>query len=687
MKFLKYFYVMFFTFLLTFGSVNLYYTGKPYLNQEGYEYRIYLIAQENGFDGDYQSWLDSITGRDASPIELRVSGEWLQWKYENESDEAWRSLINVLTLVGLPGNDGTNGVTPHIGENGHWWIGTVDTGVAASVIGMNGEDGVTPHIGENGHWWIGDIDTNVVAEAVDGQNGASAFEIFLTYYPDYQGTEAEWIDDIINGNLILKTFHTVSFDSMGGSPIPNQIIEDGKKVSKPIDPVKDDYSFVDWYYGSERWVFIGYIVTEDMVLTADWEQVVFDPAPFIPENLTYAQDVNNFWSIPSLGTPKVLVVPVEFPDVRFSNPSTVTANIQTAFNGQSTSSFESLNSFYKTSSFDQLDLTGQVLQPFLTANNSSYYQNLSNFSGNTAIINEIMAAYNSTIDFKDYDYNNDGRLDGIFMIYSRQNGTWGTFWWAYLSSYQGSTRYDGVIPTSYVWMPYNFVLVNNVIESKTFIHETGHMLGLEDYYDYNEGDGSGNEYGLGGADMMDYSLGDHNPWSKMILGWIQPRVVTESMSVELLPYITTGEALIITDKWNGTLFDEYIIAMYFTNEGFYKDIDFYFDSQPGLVLYHVDARLGPTAKVNSAYPSTPFINNNTDTPNKLIKYIEADGNNSLISTGYVWAADVYRPGNIFNGNRNIGYSWHQSSRGLVRFTIHFVAEANGSIQLTMTYAS
>ena len=214
--------------------------------------------------------------------------------------------------------------------------------------------------------------------------------------------------------------------------------------------------------------------------------------PFIPTDLDYVQDLADFWSIPSIGNPKVLVVPVDFPDFPFSNPVSAKANINTAFNGASTSNFQSLNSFYKTSSFNKLDLEGVVLDPFRTQFNASYYENLQSADPNTVIINEIMSYYDGTIDFSDFDYNNDGQLDGLYMIYNHPAGEWASFWWAYLWSYFGVNSYDGVRPTSYVWMPYEFVYYNNAIDSVTFIHETGHMLGLEDYYDYAPNDGSGN---------------------------------------------------------------------------------------------------------------------------------------------------------------------------------------------------
>ncbi|MDO4770776.1 hypothetical protein [Porphyromonas sp.] len=47
--------------------------------------------------------------------------------------------------------------------------------------GKDGKDGVTPHIGENGNWWIGDFDTKVPARGEDGRDGyegKSAYELW-----------------------------------------------------------------------------------------------------------------------------------------------------------------------------------------------------------------------------------------------------------------------------------------------------------------------------------------------------------------------------------------------------------------------------------------------------------------------------------------------------------------------------
>ena len=409
-----------------------------------------------------------------------------------------------------------------------------------------------------------------------------------------------------------------------------------------------------------------------------------DTTPIVPTQLLGAQDINDFWTLPAIGNPKVLVVPIEFSDYVYPNPSVAVENIHQAFNGSASTSFQSLKSFYQTSSFEKLHIEGVVTQPFRTRYQASYYENLNSLDPNTVIIDEFMDTLNQTYDFSEFDLNEDGKLDGLYMIYQHPAGNWNSFWWAYLYSYFGNQSYDGVMPKSYVWMPYEFLVVNNQLDTGTLIHETGHKLGLEDYYDYAINDGSGNEYGLGGADLMDASVGDHNPFSKMLLGWIDPLVVTEDMDMSLLPYISSGQALLITDHWQNTLFDEYIIAMYYTPTGFYQGFDdFYFDGRSGMVLYHVDARLGPNPSVN--YP-TVFLNNNSDSQRKLIQFIEADGNNSLYLTnpkGWMWASDVYRPGMGFRKNRNLDYRWHQLSRSDISFTIEVVSEASSYRQLNL----
>lgn len=106
-------------------------------------------------------------------------------------EELQQSVNNVTTT---PGPKGDDGITPHIDSTtGNWFIGDTNTGVKAQGVdgksayqvwlddgnsgtiseflnslkgqnGTNGQDGVTPHIGPNGNWFIGETDTNVKAQ-------------------------------------------------------------------------------------------------------------------------------------------------------------------------------------------------------------------------------------------------------------------------------------------------------------------------------------------------------------------------------------------------------------------------------------------------------------------------------------------------------------------------------------------
>ena len=70
---------------------------------------------------------------------------------------------------------------------------------------------------------------------------------------------------------IPKLKYKVEFDSQGGTPIDPQYVSHGDKVEKPKDPEKEGYTFLNWTYQGEVWSFIGYGVTSDMTLVANWQ--------------------------------------------------------------------------------------------------------------------------------------------------------------------------------------------------------------------------------------------------------------------------------------------------------------------------------------------------------------------------------------------------------------------------------
>ena len=69
----------------------------------------------------------------------------------------------------------------------------------------------------------------------------------------------------------VKTF-IVKFETDGGTTIPNQIVEKGKTVAKPIDPVKEGYTFKGWLLNDKIYDFTK-IIEENIELKAKWEKV------------------------------------------------------------------------------------------------------------------------------------------------------------------------------------------------------------------------------------------------------------------------------------------------------------------------------------------------------------------------------------------------------------------------------
>ena len=104
--------------------------------------------------------------------------------------------------AGTPGKDGTNGtngITPTIGANGNWFLGSTDTGKPSRGAtgakgdpgdpgakgdpgepGAAGEDGITPTIGTNGNWYLGATDTGKPSRGATGAKGDPGTDYVLT---------------------------------------------------------------------------------------------------------------------------------------------------------------------------------------------------------------------------------------------------------------------------------------------------------------------------------------------------------------------------------------------------------------------------------------------------------------------------------------------------------------------------
>lgn len=114
------------------------------------------------------------TGSPGKQVELRNSGTAIQWRYVG--DAAWTDLVQISDITGPPSKDG---ITPHIGDNGNWYLGDEDTGKPSrgepGKDGNPGEEGrgiTSVTIKADGHLQINySDDTNVDVGKVVGENG------------------------------------------------------------------------------------------------------------------------------------------------------------------------------------------------------------------------------------------------------------------------------------------------------------------------------------------------------------------------------------------------------------------------------------------------------------------------------------------------------------------------------------
>ena len=344
------------------------------------------------------------------------------------------------------------------------------------------------------------------------------------------------------------------------------------------------------------------------------------------------KNVYNQTYTPTTGKVPLLVVPVITPgDSSLATEENWNLIYKCFFGDSDQLNFESLHSYYYKSSFHQLDFTGGVTGFFDPTTVSNSYSNTDSYtSANIAALAQLAATWaedNYGIDPKDYDSNGDGYIDGMWMIYLHKVDS-STDFWAYTTSTEANANVNSPVVNTFGWASINFLndnfagryyttSDNSAADAHVLIHETGHMLGLADYYSYNSNSGYAP---LGRTDMMDNNVGDHNPYSKLLYGWVKPYIVTGNATITIhssqyqnnvivIPYDSktyTKEAT--TGKYTFNPYDEYLVLeLYNDNNLNAQDYDCYSVTSlkaSGIRLYHADARLFTVSGLGLNYSFT-----------------------------------------------------------------------------------
>lgn len=320
---------------------------------------------------------------------------------------------------------------------------------------------------------------------------------------------------------------------------------------------------------------------------------------------------------PTTGRPKSLVVLVNFSDLAFSTPSPksyFTALLNEKGYSANGATGSARDYFYDNSNgiFDPEFI---VVGPIKLPNDMATYAQ----DPRLLVIDActLVKYYNTQL--SDFDENNDGILDNIFIYFAGHNKAENfgpNEIWPGEGAMNNNTIIDGVKIGSYAYSSEyrgSKTTVDKLCTIGTFCHEFGHVLGLPDFYDTDQDQGGVNTQNLYNFSLMCNGNGINNGRTppqltaieKTIIGWMTPDVLTSSGEYELLP-IKTNHAYRI----NSSNTNEYFILEYREPTAWDR-----FINAEGMLVYHVDqsnnkighSTAGELWKLNS-------INNNNNHP-------------------------------------------------------------------------
>lgn len=335
---------------------------------------------------------------------------------------------------------------------------------------------------------------------------------------------------------------------------------------------------------------------------------------------------------PNLDKLNLLVIPVWFTDSNkyistAAKKAQVKEDIETAYFGTNEETgWRSVKSYYEEESEGKVEFDGVVTDWFECGYASSKFHTDS--EATTNLVLEAVEWYKTSkglSNLKDFDCDDNGFLDGVMLIYGAPDyataGTQNSNMWAYCYWVQDYDALNVSNPGANVffWASYDFMYGDNLIskyhagdtrycniDAHTYIHEMGHVFGLEDYYDY------GGDYNpAGGFSMQDMNVGGHDPYSVLTYGWTSPYVPKTSCEITINNFTDSKDVILLSPSFTGSPFDEYLLLELYSPTGLneFDSLHQYIKKYPtgpatsGIRLWHVDSRLVKVTSLDTnGYP-------------------------------------------------------------------------------------
>lgn len=329
-----------------------------------------------------------------------------------------------------------------------------------------------------------------------------------------------------------------------------------------------------------------------------------------------AQSVNRT-AFPRTGEPRALIVLVDFPDINFVTPD-VKREFSEMLNLEGFDRREHIGSaadYFRAQSQGLFSPRFDVYGPVRASHPATYYgENDANGDDMRAyeLAMEVCAKLDGEIDFADYDEDNDGYIDNVYMFYAGYGenfaGNKASWIWPHadhienLGIPEADRTYDGRILNSYGCCAELYGSTGtDVAAIGTFCHEFGHILGLPDTYDVNYAtDGSG--FHPDQWDIM--ASGSYLPMTRnsgavpagysaverWLLGWAEPVEISRPQNVTLPPLHDSALSARISTGNDGEFF---ILE---NRQNARNSYDRFLPSH-GMLAWHVDMRPDATVSV------------------------------------------------------------------------------------------
>ena len=205
----------------------------------------------------------------------------------------------------------------------------------------------------------------------------------------------------------------------------------------------------------------------------------------------------------------------------------------------------SARKYFQDQSYGKYNPQFDVVGPYKVSQDYSYYGSNSDANAYLMIKEACDLADNAGIDFSQYDNDNDGYVDFVYVIYAgygEADGGGESTVWPHQSDVSGwKYKHDGKFIGRYACGCELSFYSKTYAGVGTFCHEFSHVLGLPDLYETNKSP-QGN-HTLFEWDVMDYGVYNndantppaYSAYERFYMNWLTPRLLSEPEDVTLYP--------------------------------------------------------------------------------------------------------------------------------------------------------